>query len=680
MPDLLPILRDYFKQNTSLSKEEFKKKINDTYKADETNNAQKKVLTAVSKNLDRFDANTDGKITLDEIDYFAKNSGNKDGQITLEDFPQIAPPPRANDGNIPTRLSQYAKEGATGDQFGITKPIDLGAIELNSQTGLMAQMFFRTDADERNRLHILIYSGKDFSNDENKVQEYIIDLGDPESPANGTLRSFAQNEKNIQFKLTKNEFLTNIRRPPGSRLIDSSQTDELRNTIASLLFKKDETSGIWDLNQDALDYFKSNTKIKCRQARGISNLFTGSFEYVPDISATPAAISLPGSLSSSRTTLDNYLKDIDSQTGSSGDVNEGKITGLDSEWHAIKDFDKDAIGKFYRVDLPDGTHEYRLLIASYDKDAQEDSKYKTAEFYISEDALKKIAQTDGANINFNDTKSVRNWFFTHFKFENNSLEAIKEKQEGSALFGEIMNEQTTSLMWREGKGATLEEAVKELNESSIVEDPATKAKSRRTSWYYSKNINSPQGPFGFVNATISGPETVQNDPIDTKLKNTGDSKNPFVKPSLRGLPVFKFTQAGSNVTWYTKIVLQDEYITIYYRNDSGECIEHVIHTDAILRYLKQKSGMDFSDILPSKFDSNSTEHRDKLKKFYTTLSGLIANSPNGDTREMGEYLERSLSSVDKLFTSVTRKENDNHSVTQGFTHSRTKESGFSVNR
>ncbi len=108
MTDILPTLTRLFsKGKDSIEKDEFKTKVTILTDDENTTKGQETVLKKVAENIDRFDTNHDGKISLDEIIGFAKTEGNKDGKITKEDFSNPEPEQKTPTALLDKSIARY---------------------------------------------------------------------------------------------------------------------------------------------------------------------------------------------------------------------------------------------------------------------------------------------------------------------------------------------------------------------------------------------------------------------------------------------------------------------------------------------------------------------------------------------------------------------------------------------
>jgi len=264
----------------------FKQLLEEQKTSDSTTNIQAQVIDELIKNINSLDTNQDGKISLEEVQKFAREKGNKDGQITKDDFiaqpvPRTSPKQELDDyvnryikihppidgSDVPRRVPTTPSTGV-----GIEKPINLGTINFNPQEGLIAQIFIKLDLDDqRDKVYILIYSKNEDFSENTLIKEYRIELGDQAfQPEEGTVRTIAG--KKVFFRLARLD--KDNGKPKGAEItFDATQPDKLKSKIVELLFEK-EANGNHKIKENLLRYFNF------REGKGIYNLLKADYEKV----------------------------------------------------------------------------------------------------------------------------------------------------------------------------------------------------------------------------------------------------------------------------------------------------------------------------------------------------------------------------------------------------------------
>ncbi|GEM_PF-4290887 len=505
----------------------------------------------------------------------------------------------------------------------IEKTISLQAIKLDSIR--TAKIAITPDG----QLHILIFSGENFTS-ENLIKEYTLPVQ--------TLRGILD-KQGYFLELTRLDKLNseNNRIPQGKTRLSlygnpsSNDIETLTKIIQGNL-----------LNDPNLTNLQKISGVSFRQGRGVAHLGTSIFGKVPpapQISKTIIPIdSLPA-----------YLNRLEASGKKGGERKHREGTISKGDWVSISGWGSDskssAAAQFYKVSYKDASgvnkYIYRMLMA-YDVTKPDGSKAcHRIEYQISPYELERIAQRDGANINTQDAESTRKWFLTHFKFEDNALEAYTQREQGFAQFGEC------SFKYRRGEGSTPEEAIENLYQAG----------KDASCW---SALSNPDHPIRFANGSLPQRKLATTDSVRENITST----KIFFKSALRGADTFLTKDSAGE--WKTNIVIQDQYSTVYYWKDNGECYEFVVTTERILNYLKEKTGRDFSDITPSKFKDDA-QHRDLWNDFLNTFAYMIDGQNNPEIYGRDRYF-RHFNSTNEMFTAgVTEASGANqHSTTSGF--------------
>ncbi len=285
--DILPMVTTkVFAGRTEAPTALFKQLLEEQKTSDSTTNIQAQVIDELIKNINSLDTNQDGKISLEEVQKFAREKGNKDGQITKDDFiaqpvPRTSPKQELDDyvnryikihppidgSDVPRRVPTTPSTGV-----GIEKPINLGTINFNPQEGLIAQIFIKLDLDDqRDKVYILIYSKNEDFSENTLIKEYRIELGEQAfQPEEGTVRTIAG--KKVFFRLARLD--KDNGKPKGAEItFDATQPDKLKSKIVELLFEK-EANGNHKIKENLLRYFNF------REGKGIYNLLKADYEKV----------------------------------------------------------------------------------------------------------------------------------------------------------------------------------------------------------------------------------------------------------------------------------------------------------------------------------------------------------------------------------------------------------------
>ncbi|OGI19123.1 MAG: hypothetical protein A3B68_07995 [Candidatus Melainabacteria bacterium RIFCSPHIGHO2_02_FULL_34_12] len=253
--------------------------------ADPANSGIKDKLNKLADNVDKFDTDTDGKISSDEV--IAVLDKNSDGTIAIDEveafigsLPAAAPtarrvPPRpanlpgAGTGNAtPIPIQAYAEKEQTEKKGGHEGPKDAHLSTSSVVNSLAPIIFDQTTVGDSNvkmfiskfdNLHVLIYPKGAFDEKTTGIQEYIVPLsGDIGEGLENALRN-----KNIHLAIPNREN-NKIRREGEVRFIEDDENSAPKKKFQKAILEH-FLGGTTDLDPAELG------KIPGTQYRGIDD-------------------------------------------------------------------------------------------------------------------------------------------------------------------------------------------------------------------------------------------------------------------------------------------------------------------------------------------------------------------------------------------------------------------------
>ena len=465
------------------------------------------------------------------------------------------------------------------------------------------------------KLHIMIHPEGNYS-EENLVQEFTVPVETLESTCTSNGHFLMIPDRDNYWNVGR----LNTKKLSTLELDDSKK--QSKETVAKIILKT-------FLKNGRTDELRNLSDVKFRQSRGMGNLMATEFGNVPAPEAKATSFDSLYSHIGNKDT--GYLKLVND--------NQAKIEKETKKWFYLNG-SSGPVGKLCLTLDNGGVYRYRLITAF-----QREGKQHIQEFIIQPTALQKIANRDCVNVfcgsssfspNQVDIDAVRDFLVGHFKKDNDSITAYKNKNQGFAQFGEI-----EGIRFRSAEGTTLAEAATAM--ANLFSDKP----SDKFNYGYGTETDKWKTDLGYKDGSMPTLPAVNDDKIGPQIATAR------FFPDTAFLPNPTTEYRGG---WKTKMVITKENTSIFFWNKEENLFEqYIIPTNRLLDYVsRESSGKKYNDAVYSVLKQDTNANLNLFREFRTLYSNLLKD--RGWEAVIGsDYYYRKGTSVDDLYSKAPER-------------------------